>query len=134
MEDGDGRWWKMVEDGRWYNSWWKMMGDGGRWHNSWWNNLGQKIGDKFTKLSKIDFSKEWPIKWNLQDCFAIKSCNFQYSIVVLYVLSQYYVRRKCSIQLTLGNSNTRKLEHLVRSNKFVGPLNLLTLFRQKRSL
>ena len=35
------------------------------------------------------------------------------------------------IQLTLDNSNTRKLEHLVRSNKFVNPLNLLSLFRQK---
>ena len=35
------------------------------------------------------------------------------------------------IQLTLDNSNTRKLEHLVRSNKFVGTLNLLTLFRQR---
>ena len=35
------------------------------------------------------------------------------------------------IQLTPDNSNTRKLKHLVRLNKFVGPLNLLTLFRQK---
>ena len=37
-----------------------------------------------------------------------------------------------NVQLTLNNSNTLKLEHLVRSNKFVGPLNLLTLFKQKK--
>ena len=35
------------------------------------------------------------------------------------------------LQLTLDNLNTRKLEHLVRSNIFVGPLNLLILFRKK---
>ena len=37
--------------------------------------------------------------------------------------------QQCSteVQLTLDNSETRKLEHFVRSNKFVGPLNLLTL-------
>ena len=33
------------------------------------------------------------------------------------------------VQLTLNKSNIQKLKHLVRSNKFVGPLNLLTLFR-----
>ena len=33
----------------------------------------------------------------------------------------------CNIQLSLDNSNTRKLKHLVRLNKFVDPLNLLIL-------
>ena len=37
------------------------------------------------------------------------------------------------IQLALNNLNTWTLKHFVRSNKFVSPLNLLTLFRPKKS-
>lgn len=45
-------------------------------------------------------------------------------------LTNFHVQSSL-LQFTLDTLNTQKLKHPVRSNKFVHPLNLLTLFRQK---
>ena len=59
------------------------------------------------------------------------STNQVVSFSAMILLRQYQVFW-IDIQLTLDNSNTRKLEHLITSYKFVGPLNLITLFRLKK--
>ena len=56
--------------------------------------------------------------------------NRKFYVLAFSNLTNFHVQSSL-LQFTLDNLNTQKLKHFVRSNKFVHPLNLLTLFRQK---
>ena len=106
-------------------------------------NFALKISKKF---STKDSNKSNPSgSFNKLQKFSRPSFkvfhNFLIQLKFLFFNRNFYVHafsnltnfhvQSSLLQFTLDTLNTQKLKHLVRSNKFVHPLDLLTLFRQK---